>query len=344
MGVTLADLAGTVRAAYYGEEVMRLQRGRHEVKLMVRYPREERRSLANFDEIRVRRGGAERPLTELAEMKEERGYSAINRLDQRRAITIKADVAEKEGNAKKIVDDMKKRFFPELLEEYPDIEVRWGGQQEQDTESMTGLAMGLAIALVCMYALLTLEFRTYLQPLLILAIVPFGTVGAVLGHMLLGLPLSLFSVFGMVALTGVVVNDSIVLIDFMNARVRSGMPIHEAIVDAGRRRFRPVMLTSLTTVAALLPILLERSFQAQVVIPMAASLAFGLLFATLLVLILVPTFYLLYCRYVTQQTQPIEIEPGADTPAYPTAVAEVAAALPNESQTPEPSVGPGSQT
>jgi multidrug efflux pump subunit AcrB len=239
-------------------------------------------------------------LTELADVKVDRGYSTINRLDQLRSVTITADVDDSEGSeglAQEIVNDLKANFLPGLLAEYPGVRVSWEGQQEQRVESVTGLMKGLAVALVCMFALLTLEFRTYLQPLLILAVIPFGTIGAVAGHWLLGIPVSLFSLFGMVALTGVVVNDSIVLIDFMNRRVRAGVPLKEAIVDAGCRRFRPVMLTSVTTVAALLPILLERSFQAQVVIPMAASLAFGLLFATLIVLLLVPTFYLVYCRY-----------------------------------------------
>jgi hydrophobic/amphiphilic exporter-1 (mainly G- bacteria), HAE1 family len=307
MGVPLADLAGTVRAAYYGEEVMRLQRGRHEVKLMVRYPRAERRSLANFDEIRVRTGGgAERPLTELANVNVVRGFSVINRLDQYRAITITADVEEAEGNAQEIVNDFKERFIPSLLAEYPEIHVRWEGQQEQGIESITGLIKGLAIAVICMFALLTLEFRSYMQPLLILAVIPFGSIGAVAGHWFLDIPISLFSLFGMVALTGVVVNDSIVLIDFMNTRIRGGMPLREAILDSGCRRFRPVMLTSVTTIVALLPILLERSFQAQVVIPMAASLAFGLLFTTVLVLVLVPTMYLLYNRMLTPQLSPAE--------------------------------------
>ena len=303
MGVPLADLAGTVRASYYGEEIMRLQRGRHEVKLMARYPRDERRSMANFDEIRVRTGGgAERPLTELAEINVQRGYSTINRLDQLRSITVTADVEESEGNAQDIISDLKKEFLPGLLADYPDIRVSWEGQQEQRVESINGLMKGLAIALVCMFALLTLEFRTYLQPLLIMAVIPFAGIGAVAGHWVLGIPVSLFSLFGMVALTGVVVNDSIVLIDFMNRRVRAGTGLIEGILDAGRRRFRPVMLTSFTTIAALLPILVERSFQAQVVIPMATSLAFGLLFSTVLVLVLVPTVYLIYCHVLMPRT------------------------------------------
>jgi multidrug efflux pump subunit AcrB len=303
MGVPLADLAGTVRAAYYGEEVMRLQRGRHEVKLMVRYPREERRSLANFDEIRVRTdGGAERPLSELADVRVQRGYSAINRLNQLRSITVTADVDEAQANAQAIVNDLRAHFLPDVLAEHPGVRVVWEGQQEQRMESVNGLMRGLAIALVCMFALLTLEFRTYLQPLLILSVIPFGAVGAVAGHWVLGIPVSLFSLFGMVALTGVVVNDSIVLIDFMNKRYRSGQPLVDAILDAGQRRLRPVMLTSLTTIAALLPILLERSFQAQLVIPMATSISFGLMFATLIVLVLVPTVYLLYCLYIAPET------------------------------------------
>ena len=307
MGISLADLAGTVRGAYYGEEVMRLQRGRHEVKLMVRYPPRERHSLASFDEIRVRTGdGSERPLTELADVTIQRGYSTINRLDQKRAITITADVDEqKGGNAKEIVAVMKDSFVPQLLKDpdYDGISVRWGGQQEQTQESMAGLVRGLAIALVVMFALLTLEFRSYAQPLLILLIIPFGAVGAIVGHVLMRMPLSMFSVFGIVALTGVVVNDSIVLIDFINHRVRDGVPLREALVDAGNRRFRPVLLTSLTTIAGLLPILLEKSFQAQFLIPMATSLSFGLLFATLLVLILVPVFYSVYFR-LTHRSKP----------------------------------------
>jgi multidrug efflux pump subunit AcrB len=297
MGLTLADIAGTVRASYYGEEVMRLQRGRHEVKLMVRYPKTERRSLTKFDDIRVRAGdGAERPISELAEIQVAQGYSQIVRQDQLRAITVTADVDEALANADRITREMQEKFMPEMLKEYPGVSVNWEGQAEQTRESIRGLMIGLCIALVAMFALLTLEFRSYAQPFLILTIIPFGFVGAVLGHLVLRIPLTLFSLFGLVALTGVVVNDSIVLIDFINRRVRGGMPLKEALIDAGRRRFRPVMLTSMTTIAGLLPIMLERSLQAQVVIPMAASLAFGLLFTTLLVLILVPSFFSIYAR------------------------------------------------
>jgi multidrug efflux pump subunit AcrB len=303
MGVPLADLAGTVRAAYYGEEVMRLQRGRHEVKLMVRYPPEERRSLANFEDIRVRTGdGSERPITELADIKVERGYAEINRLDQMRSITIAADIDEAEANAAQVVADLQGQFMPGLFEKYPDVRVRWEGQQEQTIESMTSLFKGLAVALLCMFVLLTLEFRSYLQPLVIMVVIPFGIVGAVWGHMFMGLPLTLFSMFGLVTLTGVVVNDSIVLIDFINHRVRGEAAWNvrdaDALLEAGRRRCRPIFLTSVTTLVGLLPLLMDRSFQAQILIPMAVSIVFGLSMSTILVLCFVPTLYLLYARLV----------------------------------------------
>lgn len=299
MGVPLEQLAQTVRAAYYGEEVMRLQRGRHEVKLMVRYPREDRRSLAEFDQIRIRgEDGAERPLTEVADVDVGRSYSEINRVNQLRSITVTADLDEAKANARAIVAALQSEFMPELLSRYPEVSVRWEGQQEQTKESLESLMIGLSIALLAMFALLTFEFNSYFQPLLIMAIIPFGIVGAVFGHAVMGLPLTLFSMFGLVTLTGVVVNDSIVLIDFINHRVREGMPLEQALVESGRRRLRPIVLTSMTTIAGLFPLVLETSFQAQILIPMAVSICFGLGLSTILVLVLVPTFYRVYASLV----------------------------------------------
>ncbi len=190
-----------------------------------------------------------------------------------------------------------KTIWDEFLEEamehptYADVHIRWEGQAEQTKESIDGLGWRLGIALIAMFGLLTFEFRSYFQPLLILAVIPFGAVGAIIGHLIMRLDVTIFSLFGMVALSGVVINDSIVLIDFINRRVRDGVPVKDALMDAGRRRFRPVLLTSITTVAGLLPLLTETSLQAQVLIPMATSLCFGLMFSTVLILILVPSFY-----------------------------------------------------
>jgi len=294
-GVTPTDLGRTVRNTYYGAEVMRLQRGRHEVKLMVRYPKDERASLVNFREIQVSGvDGTQRPIGELAEIDLERGFSEINRVDQQRSITISADLDETTANADLIIGQLKSDYLPDFSTKFPNVSLRWEGQQEQSRESVGSLMVGFTVAILCMFVLLVLQFRSYAQPLLILAIVPFGMIGAVWGHALLGLPLTLFSMFGLVALAGVVVNDSIVLIDFINSRVRAGVKPVDALLESGQRRFRPIMLTSMTTIAGLMPLLTETSFQAQLLIPMATSLAFGLMVATILVLLLVPVLYMLY--------------------------------------------------
>lgn len=298
MGVSLAELSSTVRASYFGEEAMRLQRGRHEVELRVRYPREQRESLADFDEIRVRDpAGNERPLTELADIEIERSYSAIHRLDQMRSITITADVDEEVANAFQITADFQKTMMPLLAEQYPSLRVLWEGQQEQTNESMSSMAYGFIAVMICMYLLFTIEFKSYLQPLLVLSIIPFGACGAIFGHVIQGLPFTLFSIYGLVALSGIVVNDSIVLIDFINRRIADGLPLEDAIIDAGRRRCRPVLLTSLTTIGGMFPILMETSRQAQVLIPMATSLSFGLIFGTALVLILAPIGYYILAKF-----------------------------------------------
>jgi len=294
MGVSLADLAGTIRASFYGEEVMRLQRGRHEVKLMVRYPQDERRTLATLDDMRVTGpDGVKRPIGELADVAVERGFSEINRLGQKRSITVTADIdiAKTSLTSSQVIGDMERRLMPDLFAEYPAVRVRWEGQREQSNESLRSLGVGFVVALFAMFVLLTMEFKSYFQPFLILGAIPFGIAGAVFGHAFMGMPLTLFSMFGLVALAGVVVNDSIVLIDFINHRVRDGHPLREALREAGCLRFRPVLLTSITTIGGLLPLLLEKSFQAQFLVPMATAMAFGLMTTTALVLILVPVMY-----------------------------------------------------
>ena len=316
LGIDTNELAQTVRSTFYGEEVMRLQRGRHEVKLMVRYPPEQRDSLANLREVRVRTAGIGRmpndplgagevPLEELAAIDVESGYSAINRIDQQRSVTVTADLDEDIANAQVITQDLQQNFMPDLQEAFPGVAVRWEGQERETQESFQSLLIGFVIALFAMFVLLTGQFGSYLQPLFILIIVPFGFVGAVWGHLVMGLPLTLFSFFGLIALAGVIVNDSIVLIDFINGNIGRGMPVRQALREAGRQRFRPVLLTSLTTVAALIPLLLEKSLQVQVLIPMATSLAFGLSFGTMLVLFLVPCLYAIYADILDAFGRPV---------------------------------------
>ena len=327
LGVTLEEVVRTARAAFYGEEVMRLQRGRHEVKLMVRYPQENRRSMDDFNRLRIRgTDGIERPITELAEFTFNRGPSEINRIDQMRSITVLADVDRTKANSFSIVQELRSNFVPDLLEKYPGIFIRWEGQQQQTVESFASMFIGFGIATIVMYILLTLEFRSYLQPLIVLVIIPFGIIGAVFGHFVLNLEFTIFSMFGLIALTGVVVNDSIVLLDFINRMIKEGHSIRKSIVLAGQRRFRPVVLTSLTTMAGLIPMLLETSFQAQVLIPMATSLCFGVLFATVLVLVLVPVAFEIYAyivnlnnvrqkgdQYTADRVQPPNVVPEIET-------------------------------
>jgi multidrug efflux pump subunit AcrB len=272
---------------------MRLQRGRHEVKLLVAYPRDERRSFAALDDVQVRGAdGIARPLGELADVKADRGYSEINRLGQKRSITITADIdATSSLTSGQIVADLQQRLMPKLLADHPAVRIRWEGEQEQTNDSLRSLGLGFIVSVFAMFVLLTMEFKSYFQPFLILAAIPFGIAGAVFGHAAMGMPLTLFSMFGLVALAGVVVNDSICLIDFINHRVRSGHPLRVALREAGCLRFRPVLLTSVTTIGGLLPLLLETSFQAQFLVPMATAMAFGLMMTTALVLILVPVMY-----------------------------------------------------
>ncbi|MFO0948431.1 MAG: efflux RND transporter permease subunit [Planctomycetota bacterium] len=297
MGLTQADLAQTVRAHYYGEEVMRLQRGRHEVKLMVRYPESERKSFTNFDEIRIRTPqGDEIPLGELAQIDVRQGYTEINRLDQTRSITVTADLDESKANAREIVADLKSTFMPGLFEKYPLLRVRWEGQQEQTDESVNSLFFGFLVAVFAMYALLTMEFKSYLQPAIILVAIPFGLIGAIFGHLALGLNLTLFSLFGATALAGIVVNDSIVMVDTINQRRRDGFTLRQALLQAGPRRFRPILLTSITTIGGLLPIVLEPDVQAQILVPMAVAISFGLMWTTILVLIQAPVMYQTWAR------------------------------------------------
>lgn len=297
LGIRLDLLSRTVRGAYHGVEAMRLQRGRHEVKLMVRYPRHQRRSLQQLEELHIRTAdGSEVPLRELAEVSVQRGYDDILRIDQHRAVTITADVDQDQANAAEVIADLRGEFLTELLGTHPRVTARWEGQQKETRESFDSLLVGFLLAICGMFALLTLEFRSYVQPLIILAVIPFGFVGAVGGHLLMDQPLTLFSLFGIVTLSGIVANDSIVLVDFINRQLAQGAPLEEALLRAGQRRFRPVVLTSITTVAALLPLLLERNTQAQVLIPMAISISFGLIVATAWILLLVPVMFSVYAR------------------------------------------------
>ena len=286
-------MARQVRQAFYGEEAQRIQRGRDEVKVMVRFPAEERRSLADLEDMRLRGpGGVEMPFFVAATTEMSRGPATILRMDRRRIVNVTADLDLEKGNANAIVADLASSVMPRLLADYPGIRYSFEGEQEEQREALSGLTSGFGVALIVIYAMLAIPFRSYVQPLIVMAAIPFGLIGAVWGHLIMGQSLAIMSVFGIVALTGVVINDSLVLVDFVNRqREQEGYSVREAIRYGASGRFRPILLTSLTTFAGLTPLLLERSLQAQFLIPMAISLAFGVLFATAITLLLVPALY-----------------------------------------------------
>ena len=293
-GITMSSLARQVRQAFYGDEVQRIQRGRDEVKVFLRYPKSERVSLNNLEQMNVRVGSnVEVPLGQVATMKLSSGYSTITRTDRKRSINITADVDLTEANANEIITKFEKDHIEPLLDNYPSVNYSFEGEQREQRDTLGSLFKNFALALFVVYILLAIPFKSYLQPLIIMSAIPFGFTGAVIGHLIMGMNLAVLSIIGIVALSGVVVNDSLVMVDFINRyRREDGKTAIEAAIAAGPRRFRPILLTSVTTFVGLFPLLIEKSVQAKFLVPMAISLAFGVLFATFITLLLVPTSYL----------------------------------------------------
>ena len=293
LGLTALDLARQVRGAFYGAEALRVQRGRDEVKVLVRLPEAERRSPFNIEELMVRTpSGVEIPIREAADVTRGTSYTEIVRADGRRVLSVSADVEEGVANATKVVASLQQEVYPRLLRTYPGLKFELDGQQEDQAEAMRALGLGFLFSLFAIYALLAIPFKSYSQPLIIMASIPFGMIGAVIGHILMGYELSIISMFGIIALAGVVVNDSLILIDTANHNRWAGKSHRESIFEASCRRFRPIVLTSLTTFLGLAPMIFETSLQARFLIPMAISLGFGILFATVIALVLIPCLYL----------------------------------------------------
>jgi len=293
LGLTTRSLATQVRSAFYGFEARKVQRGREDVKIMVRYPPEYRRRIYDIESMRVATpSGYLVPFTEVARLTEGTGYASIHRTDQRRTVTITADVDSNVTNSSQVIAVLASTF-PALLERYPGIKLEFGGQKLETQRSFSSLKRDFIAALLMIYAILAGLFRSYIQPLIVMSVIPYGLSGAVVGHLVMGYPLTLLSMIGLVALTGIVVNDSMILVTFINRRVAEGMPVVEAIIDGGKSRLRPILLTSATTVLGIAPLLLETSFQAKFLIPMGISISAGLIFATVLTLVGVPALYLI---------------------------------------------------
>ncbi|CAB1059052.1 Acriflavin resistance protein [Olavius sp. associated proteobacterium Delta 1] len=294
LDLTLDDLARQVRHAFYGAEALRLQRGKDELKVMVRYPASQRNSLGSVEDMRIRTpAGLEVPFSQVAQVNIEQGYASIERAQRLRVIKVTADVEAAVTNANEVRLALTNTALPRLQNLYPGLRYTVEGEGKEQKESLGDVLKGFAIALFGIYALLAIPFKSFSQPIIVMAAIPFGFVGALAGHLILGFNISLLSLFGMVGLAGVVVNDSLVLVYTANRMCRQGDKPYDAVIKAGGVRFRPILLTSLTTFAGLTPMMLERSVQAQFLIPMAISLGFGVLFGTVVTLLLIPCGYMI---------------------------------------------------
>jgi len=324
LGLNMASLGRQVRQAFYGEEAQRIQRGKDELKVMVRYPVEERRSIADLENMRIRTpAGDEVPFASVAEVSFGQAYSSISRQNRKRVVTVSADLDPEIVEPSVVIEETSEQYIPGLLSRYPGTSFALEGASLEELEFVRNVSVASIAALFLIYALIAIPLRSYIQPLVIMSVIPFGLVGAVIGHWIMGMSISMFSLFGLIALAGVVVNDSIILVDFINTARHEGVSARDAVIESGPKRFRAIVLTSLTTAAGLMPIMLEKSVQAQFVIPMAVSLAFGILFATVITLFLVPALYLLQLDFARQMTAAKNLllgrHPETDTGATDTA-------------------------
>ena len=312
LGLSTLELTQQVRGAFQGVEVLKLLRNSDELSLKLRLPFDERRYLRDLEDLVIIAPSGERlPLSQVAELKYGQSYSAIRRINGRRIVSVRALIDSEITNTAEVVMSLKKFLLPETINQNPQLQYSFEGARRAQTNTLAGVKKGGAVAIVLIFCLLALQFRSYLQPIIIMTAIPFGMVGAVLGHLLLGYDLSIISVLGIVALTGIVVNDSLILVDFINRNREKGGTIIYAVLESGVRRFRPIVLTTLTTFFGLLPMLFETSRQARFLIPMAISLAFGILFSTLIILYLIPVLYTIledFKGLVSRKHEKLEME------------------------------------
>ena len=300
LGISLGALAQQVRQAFYGEEAQRIQRGRDDVRVMVRYTEAERESLASLDDMRVRtREGSEIPFRTVANASLGQGYSSIKRADRKRVVNVTADVDRTQITADEVVGDLSRSYFPIIRAEHPRVSLSLEGEQRQSGEYLVSLVFPFLIALFAIYALLAIPLRSYMKPFIIMSVIPFAFIGAIWGHQIMKLAglvsgLAMMSILGMIAAAGVVVNSSLILVYAINQRRDAGSTMADAVVDAATSRCRPIVLTSMTTFVGLMPLMFNTSVQAQFLVPMAVSLSFGVLFATVITLLVVPSIYLIF--------------------------------------------------
>jgi len=316
MGLTLADVASQVSFSYYGLEAQRILREGEEIKVMIRYPESERNSISNIQNARIiTPTGAEVPLSEVAEVRLVDGVNRIRRENSNRTVNVWAAVNTDQVEPFAIAQEIRDTYLPSLLKNYPGVKSNVAGRVQEEMDSADEQLRDFAISLMIIFALLAIPLRSYSQPLIIMSVIPFGVVGAMFGHVILGMTMSGLSMFGIIAVAGIVVNDSLVMVDFVNKARAEGMAVKQAVMQAGAKRFRAILLTSITTFIGVMPIILETSLQAKIVIPMAVSLAFGVLFATVITLILIPCQYVALedakrlTRKLLGKSQPVSAQP-----------------------------------
>ncbi len=291
LGFTVRDLTTQLRQGFYGEEVMRLQKGRDEVKVWARFPKQDRVSIAQIENFRVRSpAGDYVPFTEVARYDVERGLRRIRHDNGMRAVTVYADLDYSQNELSVVLSEINREVVPRVLAQVDGVQRAVGSGQQEEVQKMVGsMTYTMTLALVVMFTILLFLLKSYLQTLLVMGLIPLGVIGAVIGHFIIGIPVSILSFLGIVALAGIIINDSVVLVDRYNKLIRRGVEVSQALYEAGMTRFRPIVLTTITTAGGLAPIILMRSEQGQFLVPMAVSVAFGLLFGTLLTLILLPS-------------------------------------------------------
>ena len=310
-GLTLSDLARQVREAFFGAEAQRFQRGNDEIRVMVRYPREERRSIGDLERMWVQLPNrVEAPFDSVAEYDLGQGRSQIQRLDKQRTIRVMANVDQQILEPRSAVRKIRMDYLPEMLSRYPGVSLELDGSSKEEEETLGLLLLVAFLVLGSLYALLAIPLRSYLQPLIIMSVIPFGLIGAVVGHAVLDTTISMVSIIGCISLAGVVVNDSLIMVDFVNRKTREGLNYAIASVEAGAERFRAIVLTSLTTFFGLLPIMFESSTQAQMILPMAVSLGFGILFSTVITLVLVPALYNILADFTKRKSTTLPLAPA----------------------------------
>ena len=313
LGLTLNDVARQVRQAFYGAEAQRIQRGRDDIRVMVRYPEDERRSLGNLEDLLIRTpNGSEVPFSSIAKMSLGNGYSSINRRDGRRIITVRGDLDRTLVKPEEIQRTVRTKFVQAWRDNYQ-VNLGVGGEGEQRMRSISEIFTTFPLAMIVIFALLAIPLKSYLQPLIIMSAIPFGAIGAIVGHFIMGADLVFFSLLGIIALSGVVVNASLVLVVYINRRVEDGMDLKEAVLSAGVVRFRPIFLTSITTFMGLIPLMATASPATFFIVPMAISLAFGVLFATAITLFLVPSLYLILHDFVKHREHRLD-QDSSNTP------------------------------